>query len=61
MSKESCEEGDDTEIDFECIDESFVFSVNDEVFKVEKDNMGDYIEYWKSLISLVSSRNHRVI
>ena len=48
MSEESCEEGDDTEIDFESIDESFVFSVNDEVFKVEKDNMGDYIEYWKS-------------
>ena len=37
----------DLQTDFDIMDESFIFSMDNAVFKVETENMGEYIENWK--------------
>lgn len=36
------------DLDFESIDKSFLFTVNNQVFKVDRVNFGTYIEDWKT-------------
>jgi hypothetical protein len=45
---DSCNEENDIHIDFDFRDESYIFSMDDAVFKVEAENMGEYIDNWKS-------------
>jgi hypothetical protein len=47
-SEDSCNEDNDIQIDCDFMDDSFIFSMDDVVFKVETENMGEYIENWKS-------------